>query len=64
MTLLRRRIAEIAAQHGSVRAAARVLEMDHVYLWRLMVGQKRNPQPALLRKLGIRRVVTFERIAK
>jgi hypothetical protein len=64
MNLLQRRINEAAEHHGSIRAAARVLQIDHIYLWRLMNGDKHNPADALLRKLGIRRVVTYEYIIK
>lgn len=64
--LLRRRINDMAEHHGSLRKAARVLQIDHVYLWRLLNGQKDNPGNTLLRKLGIRRVVTvtYEYIIK
>jgi hypothetical protein len=60
MTLLQKRISALAKQHGSTRAAARVLEVDHAYLWRLAHGEKDNPDDALLRKLGLRRVVTYK----
>lgn len=58
--LLRLRIGELAKRHGSLRAAALVLKTDHVYLWRLSTGNKSNPSEKLLRKLGLRRVVTYE----
>lgn len=59
---LTRRIAALVLRHGSVRAAARVLGVDHAYLYRLMMGYKCNPSERLLRKLGVRRVVavTYE----
>jgi hypothetical protein len=60
MNLLQERIIEMAEVHGSLRAAARVLQVDHGYLWRLMRGDKDNPDHTLLRKLGIRKIVTFE----
>lgn len=47
-------------KHGSVRAAARVLRIDHVYLWRLAKGDKDNPSAALLKKLRLRKVVAYE----
>ena len=59
MTLLQKRIKELAKQHGSIRAAARVLEVDHAYLWRLVNTIKENPSDDLLRKLHLRRVVTY-----
>jgi hypothetical protein len=64
MSLLRGRIQELAKQHGSLRAAARVLEIDHAYLHRLQQGDKTEPSTAVLRKLGLRRVVTYVRLIK
>jgi hypothetical protein len=62
--MLSERIAELAAQHGSLRAAARVLEVDPGYLSRLRSGEKDSPEDWLLRRMGLRRVVTYERIAR
>lgn len=59
-SLLQRRIKDLAERHGSTRAAARVLEIDHTYLWRLAEGQKDDPGDDLLRKLKLRRIVTYE----
>jgi len=59
---LQDRIDELVAQHGSLRAVARVTEIDVGYLSRLRTGQKANPEKDKLRRLGLRRVVTFERI--
>lgn len=61
-TVLQQRIAELVAQHGSIRAAARVLQIDQGYLYCLLSGEKDNPGDKLLRKLKLRRVVTFERV--
>lgn len=61
MSLLRQRIQELAKQHSSLRAAARVLEIDHVYLWRLQQGNKTEPGEEILRKLSLRRVVNYVR---
>jgi len=64
MTLIGR-VAELVGKHGGVRPAARVLKMDHGYLHRLLTGEKKEPSAAVLRKLGLRRVVTvtYVRIA-
>jgi len=59
---LQDRIDELVAQHGSLRAMARVTEIDAGYLSRLRTGEKVNPEKDKLRRLGLRRVVTFERI--
>lgn len=61
MSLLMRRIHELSDQHGSLRAAARVLEVDVGYLSRLASGEKDDPGETLLRRMGLRRVVTYER---
>lgn len=50
-------------RHGGVRVAARALRIDHAYLYRLRSGEKSDPSDAVLRKLGLRRVVTYEAIA-
>lgn len=44
-------------QHGSLRAAARVLRVTPAYLCRLRQGKMRNPSDALLRKLDLVREV-------
>ena len=59
MSLLQERIAEKVKQHGSFRAAGAVLGFDHTYLYRLAKGRVSEPGDALLRKLGLRRVVTY-----
>ncbi len=64
MNVLRQRIQELAKQHGSLRAAARVLEIDNGYLSRLQDGGKTEPSDDILRKLDLRRVVTYVRRTK
>ncbi len=64
MNLLRARIQELAKQHGSLRAAARVLDIDHGYLSRLQDGGKTEPSDDVLRKLDLRRMVTYIRRSK
>ena len=59
---LSERIAELVDQHGSLRAAARVLECDAGYLSRLQSGEKSDPGDTLLRRMGLRQVTAFERI--
>jgi len=54
------RIHELANKHGSLRAVASALGVDVGYLSRLYRGEKNNPGEALLRKLKLRRVVTYE----
>ena len=59
--LLGARIRELETQHGGLRAAARVLDCDAAYLLRLRDGEKCNPSAAMLRKLGLKKVVTYVR---
>ena len=59
---LQDRIDELVAQHGSLRAVARVTEIDAGYLSRLRSGEKVNPEKDKLRRLGLRRVVAYERL--
>jgi hypothetical protein len=61
---LRNRIQELAKQHGSLRAAARVLDIDHAYLSRLQNGDKNQPGDDVLRKLKLRRVVLYMKTTK
>lgn len=57
---LQERIDELVAQHGSLRAVARVTDIDVGYLSRLRAGEKANPEKDKLRRLGLRRVVSYE----
>jgi hypothetical protein len=61
---LRARIAELVTRHGSLRATGRALQIDAAYLSRLARGEKDNPDDAILRKLGLRRVVTYVDLRK
>ena len=47
------RIKELAVVYGSIRAVGRALNIDHVYLHRLMKGERQNPSKQVLRKLGL-----------
>lgn len=58
------RIAELVSQHGSLRAAARVIEIDVGYLSRLASGEKSRPKAEFLRRMGLKAVIDYERIGK
>jgi hypothetical protein len=58
---LQSRIAELIEQHGSLRAVGRVLDCDAGYLCRLQSGEKKDPNDLLLRRMGLRQIVTYER---
>lgn len=57
---LSERITQLVNQHGSLRAAARVVEIDASYLCRLGRGAKVRPGKKLLRRLGVQQVITYE----
>lgn len=59
---LQERVAELVAQHGSLRAAARVIQIDAGYLSRLGNGEKVRPGKVFLNRMGLRAVLTYERI--
>ena len=59
---LQDRIDELVAQHGSLRAVARVTEIDVGYLSRLRAYANVNPGRDKLRRLGLRRVMSYERL--
>lgn len=59
---LQERVEELVAKHGSLRAVSRVTEIDVGYLSRLCSGGKMNPGSAILRRLGLRRVVSYEHL--
>ena len=59
MDQLRERIIELEKRHGSLRAAARVLQIDPAYLLRLRDGEKTNPSATTLRKLGLKKGIVY-----
>ena len=56
------RIAELSDEHGGLRALARSIRCDAGYLSRLASGSRVRPSKALLSRLGLREVVTYERV--
>jgi hypothetical protein len=59
---LQERIAELVEQHGSLRKAARVIEIDVGYLSRLANGEKVRPGRDYLRRIGLIEIRSYERI--
>ncbi len=59
---LAERIAELIAAHGSLREVGRVIDIDPGYLSRLARGEKVAPTKDYLTRMGLRRVVTYERL--
>lgn len=56
------RVRELEVEYGSLREAARQTGFDAGYLLRLRDGEKTNPSAESLKRLGLRRVVMYERI--
>ena len=59
---LAERVDELVAQHGSLRKAARVLEVDHAHLFGIKKGTK-NPSERLLRRMGLRQHIHYTRLS-
>ena len=49
-------------KHGGLRKAARALNIEVSYFWRLRHGDKSNPSDKVLRKLGLAREIEYRRI--
>lgn len=62
--VLAARIDEYISMYGSLREVGASIGIDAGYLQRLRSGEKVNPSDATLARLGLRRVVTYERIKK
>lgn len=60
---LKQRVKELIQQHGTLRAAARAIQIDVSYLSRIEHGEKDNPSDLTLRRMGLREVTTYERTA-
>lgn len=46
-------------QHGSLRAAARAMQVTAAYLCRIRSGEKQQISDRILKKLGVVRIVTY-----
>lgn len=55
------KVTELARQHGGLRKAASKLQMSPAYLCQIRSGKK-VPSERALKKIGMRRVVYFERV--
>lgn len=58
-TTLKERCEALIEKHGGLRAAARAVDVERSYFYRMATGQKDNPSSAVLRKLGLRREITY-----
>ena len=56
---LQRRVAQLRKIHGGFRTAARAIDLDPAYLFRLGNGEKTKPSKAVLRRMGLIKIVTY-----
>lgn len=59
---LSKHIARLAFQHGGLRALGRAIKVGAPHLSRIVYG-KANASDAVLRKLGLERVVTYRKLS-
>ena len=59
---LQERIAELVEEYGSLRRTARVVHIGFGHLHRIAHGETVNPGKDTLRRLGMRRIVIYEKI--
>ena len=59
---LREHIEALIKEHGTLTALSRRSGISVDYLGHMRAGRKTNPGPNVLKKLGLRRVVRFDRI--
>jgi len=57
---LREQILALIEQHGGVRKAARAVQVDPGYFVKLRDGKQTEPSDVTLRRLGLRKMVTYE----
>ena len=58
---IRERIIELEEEHNGLRSAAHEIGIDVAYLSRIKSGKKKNPSHGVLQKLGLTKIVTYER---
>jgi len=51
---LRRVLLELQHMHGSFDAVAKIYDVNRDYLYRLFKGERTQPSPEFLKKLGIK----------
>lgn len=53
LTTIRAHLIELENHYGSLRKVAKARGIDQAYLYRLKTGEKSNPRPETLDKLGL-----------
>lgn len=59
--LLQERVRDLVTEHGGLRGAARYIGCDVAYVSRMLDGTRPNPGAPYLEKLGLRKILTWER---
>ena len=59
MITIKERIDELCEKHGSLRKAAKAVDVDFGYLSGLRSGEKNNPSEKILSKLGLKKEVYY-----
>lgn len=59
-TTIQKRVQLLITKHGTLRAASRAINVDAAYLHRLASGEKHNPSPVTLKRLGLRKVISVK----
>ena len=54
------RVIQLVEKHGSLRAAARAIQVEVSYLSRLGSGEKDSPSSEVLRRMGLRQITSYE----
>ena len=54
------RVRQLIVKHGGMRLAARAVGIDPGYLSRMMSGDKTAPSDATLKRLGLRKIVSYQ----
>jgi hypothetical protein len=56
---IQKRLRRLVKTHGTLRAAAQSIGVDHAYFWRVMHGE-RKPSPPILRALGLEERIVYK----
>ena len=59
---LENRIEFLIYYHGGLSETARILNIDKSYLKRLHDGSKTNPSDETLKKLGLKKIISYTKI--
>lgn len=57
---IKERVDALLSLQGSLRAVEKITGVNYAYLHRLSSGEKINPSDLTLRKLGLKKIVTYE----